>query len=408
MTTASRPKILAARLLTFAAVGLFACPLAAQDSLGDFQLRPGPTSTPQAQGPVTEGVPAPRVAPTPTPTPAPVPTIQPPVTATPVPVQVPTIAPVRAPATPAARTGAQATPAPTQSVAEPTLAPSPAAPSPTAPLALPTAAPPASAPAPASQVSAVPASAPASGTNWWRWVAGLVLLGAGAAAGYAFARRRRVTEEVVEAPEIERPRITPKPVTATSLMSDSSLVPSGSPAASAASLPPTSPPPLAPVPEGEGLSLALEARQMSLTLTAAALAYRVTITNNGRRRLTGVTVAGDMISAHSSLSEDEQRANVASELLPVHQIESLAAGETTQITGEFRLPFNRIRPIRKGKAALFVPLARLKVNTADGGNSTVLLTALVGQRSREPGAGLQPFRLDFGPRIYREVTQRIF
>ena len=117
---------------------------------------------------------------------------------------------------------------------------------------------------------------------------------------------------------------------------------------------------------------------------------------------------GDMISAHSSLSEDEQRANVASELLPVHQIESLAAGETTQITGEFRLPFNRIRPIRKGKAALFVPLARLKVNTADGGNSTVLLTALVGQRSREPGAGLQPFRLDFGPRIYREVTQRIF
>jgi len=38
----------------------------------------------------------------------------------------------------------------------------------------------------------------------------------------------------------------------------------------------------------------------------------------------------------------------------------------------------------------------------------VLLTALVGQRSREPGAGLQPFRLDLGPRIYREVTQRIF
>ena len=38
----------------------------------------------------------------------------------------------------------------------------------------------------------------------------------------------------------------------------------------------------------------------------------------------------------------------------------------------------------------------------------VVRTALVGQRSPRPGAGLQPFRLDMGPRIYREVTQRIF
>lgn len=194
-------------------------------------------------------------------------------------------------------------------------------------------------------------------------------------------------ERPLAVPEIERPR-----------------VPAGA-------VPPRAdppPPPPKPAPPGEGLSLALEARQLSLTLTSAALAYRVTLTNNGKTRLTGVTVAGDMISAHSSLSEDEQRASAASELLPVHEIESLAAGETTQITGEFRLPFTRIRPIRKGNAALFVPLARLKVNAADGGNGTVLLTALVGQRSRQPGAGLQPFRLDFGPRIYREVTQRIF
>ena len=74
-------------------------------------------------------------------------------------------------------------------------------------------------------------------------------------------------------------------------------------------MPPTPPPP---APEGEGLSLALEARQLSLTLTSAALAYRVTLTNNGKRRLTGVTVAGDMISAHSSLSEEAPSANASS------------------------------------------------------------------------------------------------
>ncbi|HEX7711928.1 MAG TPA: hypothetical protein VF418_13430, partial [Sphingomonadaceae bacterium] len=164
----------------------------------------------------------------------------------------------------------------------------------------------------------------------------------------------------------------------------------------------------APVSAGEGLSLALEARQLSLTLTSAALAYRVTLTNNGALPLTGVTVAGDMISAHASLPENEQLATAGSELQPCHEIARLGVGESTQITGEFRLPFTRIRPIRKGKAALFVPLARLRVDAAQGADGAVLLTALVGQRSREPGAGLQPFRLDFGPRIYREVTQRVF
>ncbi|MBS1240136.1 MAG: hypothetical protein H6R45_842, partial [Proteobacteria bacterium] len=66
------------------------------------------------------------------------------------------------------------------------------------------------------------------------------------------------------------------------------------------------------------------------------------------------------------------------------------------------------RAIRKGSAAIFVPLARLRVETAEGGNGALMRTALVGQRSPRPGAGLQPFRLDLGPRIYREVTQKIF
>jgi hypothetical protein len=402
MTTASRPKFLKRRLLAFAAASLLACPAAAQDSLGDFQLRPGPTNTPQPQGPVTEGVPRPRAAPTPTPTPtpAPVPTIAPPVAVTPVPVPVPAATPVPtrspAPSTPVARPTTQPVAAPPQNAAVP-------APQPTLPAASPSAVPvlplpPASsAPPPITQPSGAPVAAQGGGTHWWLWLAGLVVLVAAGAAAFVFARTRRATEGPLEVPEIERPRVPANAMTASSLAAASGLVP----AAPSAFAP-------APAPDDEGLSLALEARQLSLTLTAAALAYRVTITNNGKRRLTGVTVAGDMISAHSSLSEDEQRANAASELLPVHEIESLAAGETTQVSGEFRLPFTRIRPIRKGKAALFVPLARLKVNSGDGNAGTVLLTALVGQRSRQPGAGLQPFRLDFGPRIYREVTQRIF
>lgn len=395
MKSISRPRIWDGPLIALAAATLAAHPAAAQDSPNDFQLKPAPTETPQAQGPVTDGVPPPRVArpaPTPTPTPTPLPTIEPPA------VSVPTAAPATksAPRATAPTTAAK----PTANVAKPATVTLPPAtqPSPAqqpvasaSPLATPsisltaTPSPAAASPSPA---IAGASTAKSGGVGWWAWLGGLVLIGLGAAGGYVFAQRRRPAEGVLSVPEIERPKV---PVGAAPPRADA-----------------PAPPPPVPISPDEGLSLALEARQLSLTLTSAALAYRVTLTNNGTIPLTGVTVAGDMISAHASLTEDEQLATASSELQPVHEIASLGAGETTQVTGEFRLPFTSIRAIRKGKAALFVPLARLRVDAAEGGGGAVLLTALVGQRSREPGAGLQPFRLDFGPRIYREVTQRIF
>jgi len=147
---------------------------------------------------------------------------------------------------------------------------------------------------------------------------------------------------------------------------------------------------------------------MAITLTAATLSYRVTLTNMSKEVMEGVTVMGDMISAHASLPEDQQLATGDSELVTKHVIERLRPGESTQVTGEFRLNFPAIRPIRIGGALMFVPLARLRVETASRTMATMVRTALVGQRSLRPGAGLQPFRLDLGPRIYREVTQRIF
>jgi hypothetical protein len=232
--------------------------------------------------------------------------------------------------------------------------------------------------------------------GWWPYLSAGVLLGflLAGMAGLVFWRRRRV-ESPLAVPEIERP-----------LVPGRDLGPKPKPRSGQLPLPLA--PTVAPPPEGDAISLALEARQLSLTLTSAALAYRVTLTNNGPQRLTGIRVAGDMVSAHASLPREQQMANAASALDMCHELAGLAPGETAQVTGEFRLPFALMRPIRKGKAVMFVPLARLKVEAANTGNNAVFLTALVGQRSREPGAGLQPFRLDHGPRIYREVTQKIF
>ncbi|HZF46581.1 MAG TPA: hypothetical protein VEZ26_09600 [Sphingomonadaceae bacterium] len=210
----------------------------------------------------------------------------------------------------------------------------------------------------------------------------------GAAAGAAWFWLRNRSDPAIRVPQLQRPDLD----------------------AAAAAKPPATPAPAADkeTEEDAPLSLALEAREMAITLTAATLSYRVTLTNMSKEVMEGVTVMGDMISAHASLPEEQQLATDDSELATKHVIQQLRPGESMQVTGEFRLNFPAIRPIRKGSALMFVPLARLRVETASSTTGAIMRTALVGQRSLRPGAGLQPFRLDLGPRIYREVTQRIF
>ncbi|HSG34982.1 MAG TPA: hypothetical protein VLA37_10635 [Sphingomonadaceae bacterium] len=230
--------------------------------------------------------------------------------------------------------------------------------------------------------------------SWW-WLSVpllLVLIALVAIAVHVRQRRKQVPEIVV--PQVVKPQVRP------------SEAPQ---AAEQAPQPPPRPSPtpatIANTPEGP-LSIGIEARYLSISLTAATLSYRLTITNSAKTSLRDVVISGDMISAHSSISEADQIATETVELEQRHVIDRLPARESVQVSGEFRLPFTRIRPIRKGDAALFVPLARLRANAGEAG--TIVQTALVGQRSTRPGARLQPFRLDLGPRVYREVTQRIF
>jgi hypothetical protein len=223
----------------------------------------------------------------------------------------------------------------------------------------------------------------------------LFLLAAGAAAAFV-VRRRRASVDEIAVPEIEPPRVAPPQPEQQPLPLDDPQ-PMAPPAA-----------PLAPAADEGPLRIAIEVRQLNISLTAATLAYCVTLTNTARTTLRDVIVSGDMISAHSSIPEEDQIASIEGTLEERHRIERIPAGETAELTGEFRLPFTSIRAIRQGGAALFVPLARLRAEAREGGNGPVVQTALVGQRAERTGGGLLPFRLDLGPRIYREVTQRIF
>jgi hypothetical protein len=391
-------------LASLAALALGAPALAQQNgSVSDFQLpaeRPA-SQQDRAQGPVVEGVPAPRVA-RPTPTPVAVPPV----------VQVEVPASQTTPRDPFAAIDAMAQTRPTPTAQATGAVPATTATATSAageaPVA--TAVPGPSIDLPFATAPQSAETAPANVTSpaghipWWVWLAALVVVGViGAAAGWMWRGRR--SEVFLLPPPIERPRV-PEHVPERS----------GPPAELPKAPAPRAPQPL-PVaaiedddeePVESALRIALEPARLSVSLLNATLSYRLLLTNSGDHALRDISIDGDMISAHASLSQADQVAAPNSKLENRHLVRTLSPGETKVVSGDFALPLPLIRPIRKGDATLFVPLARLRI-VAGGADTQVLVqTSVVGQRSQRPGGGLRPFRLDLGPRIYSELGQRAF
>jgi hypothetical protein len=166
-------------------------------------------------------------------------------------------------------------------------------------------------------------------------------------------------------------------------------------------------PPATPVPSDsapEPLQVTLEPLRVSLTLMNATLAYRLEIANRGAAPIVGLAIGADMISAHASMTREQQLSGPGAGAATVQRIERIEPGESRIVEGEFRVPFSQIVPIRQGNAALLLPLARFRLEAE--GAAPVVRTFVVGQ----PGAGaaLQPFRLDLGPRVYPTLAQRAF
>lgn len=355
------------------------CAAAAQDTPpSSYQLPPAsPTPDPRLQGPVVEDHPV--AGPT-TSTPA-----------TPEPDTPPTAAPVIT-----QRTAPPATRAPM-----PSTAPSPTPPRSrdAAPLPAPSPQPQATAtttaPPPdgsASAAASEPVSAPAPPSRdtpgeSWPWYAAALALASGIAAGlFRLARRRRdrgspaVSQQSAEAPSPPAATLTPSP--------------------RPAPVPPVRPTAAAPV-----LTVTLEVRRFSATLVNASLDYRLRVVNTGALPLADIIIGGDMIGAHASLPPEAQFAHDGAALEARHRIATLGPGESAELSGTLRLPLAGAAAIRRGTAALFVPLVRLCARAGADGPSFAS-THVVGEVPARPGGGLRPFRLDLGPRIYPDVAQR--
>ena len=365
-----------------------------QPSLRDFQLPPEPTpsAAPQVEGPVDREGPviiAPQVIPTARPTTTPT------SRATPATTQTPSTRasnqPSNGAATPQSRAATQA-PAQvrTQSQATPTASlPSS--------VEQPQQLPPASLPDDDSLQSGQPTSEPALNNTappqaelagagdsgllgiawlWWLVAAALATL---ATAAYWFLRRRPDTAQII-APEIRKPVVPGKTAS------------EGETAAAAMTS------------DEPDLRVEAEAISLGRSFANATLSYSITLSNMGAQALRDVRIEADMTTAHSSLPVDQQLANTTTELPDLARIDMLVSGAAKQARGEFRLPVSQIKLIRQGKAALYVPLLRLRIH-ADG-IEPVVKTFVIGQTQGARGSRLTPFRLDEMAQIYREIGLR--
>ena len=392
LSLSCRPKLVP--LLALGMLSLAAPAHATPGTLRDFRLPPDPDTPAEQdapQGPVVPDVPASTqvLRPTPSPTSAATPTPAPTASAVvqPLPGPTPRISPPAVtPPWPAARPGPtrlaepQATP---PSAAAPSPAPeSSAQPSPTAP-----------SPSPRTLPSApLAAEEPEEAGLPWFWIAAALLALAALALTAWLLRRRTRPRGTAAVPQVERPALAPTPPPI--------------PAAEPASPVPTAPASPAEQPAAPGLQWELEPQRLSLTLMNATLSYRLILNNAGSEPLENLAITADMIAAHATLSHEQQLSGPDANAMQVASIARLEPGESRTVSGEFRLPFGQITPVRQGNAALLFPLARFRIEGA--GDEPVTRTFLVAQPPERPGAGLQPFRLDLGPRVYPNLAQRAF
>jgi hypothetical protein len=390
------PEKTTGRLALIAALSVLATSAQAQESgsVQGYRLPPAPSPTPTAAGPVDSDHPV--AAPTTT-TPAPEPIAAPPVIAPPAPATtVPTARPGTAAAPramPSAR--AQAQPQPAVDTATPT--------STSQPSIQPTVAPPilATEPVPTT-ASAAPAPAVTSTQDklHWLWIAVgtvLVLLLGGL---LRWRRRAGATKAFEYEPDAELQVAPSEPAPSP----PASLTP---PRREPAQAPSSSPPPPAPPPpstsELRPIEMQLEARHLSRAMVNATLAYRLTLTNRSGAPTGPLRIAGDIVSAHASLSAEEQLAPGDSALETIHEAPTLAPGESVTLSGELRMPIASILPINSGGSRVFVPLARFRAETQGSATTRVFV---IGQASEQPGGALRPFPLDRGPGVDRTLGQR--
>lgn len=148
------------------------------------------------------------------------------------------------------------------------------------------------------------------------------------------------------------------------------------------------------------------AKHASSTLMNAVVGYQIDIRNLAKGPIQNLKISGAMIQADHNVVDNA----AASQGLLLEELENLSAGKSETVSGEIRLPLNSFSPIIFQSQKLMVPLVLLRFDYDDQDGIPQVQTAnfLIGTEHNPPQAKMAPFRLDQGPKNYRNVSHRSF
>jgi len=349
--------------------------------LRDFQL-PGQRTTPPAEpAPTTTATPAPATTPART---APKPAAadakpraaatKPPRSTAPAATDVPRAAPAPAPVAVRPSPAPAVAAPPTQAAAPPVEAPS---------------APPAAAPAP------TPAAEPtrSSGFSWW-WLLLPLLAAAGA---LLFLRRRGRDEEALDLGGALLDRSSgPQPLP----VAEPAPEPEPEPEPAAA-------PVLGPVEAPRAwLELDIVPERAAATENETIVNYELVLRNAGAAVAGNIRIEAQMFNAGA----DGEIAEFFAAPLHAHSGSphvTIPPGEELRLGSAIGMSNDEVRTIEVQGRAIFVPMIAATVAYDwEGGTGRSSKSWLVGREAETPAAKMGAFRLDLGPRIYRQVGRR--
>lgn len=384
-----------------AALGL-AAPVGAYQEQPQEQGTVGPAeirdfSLPATRQPRPE--PAPTIAPLTPPVAQPEPTVA---TPTPAPTVTLTPAPPAEAATAAPTTrapsGRTTAPAPTQSGPAPTL-PQPQDPQEALPVApAPTIAPqplPQSAPIAEPPAAIAPEPEPEGGFPWLYLLLGAGVAGLGFLGWRRFAKAGEAPTEsfaIAAAPRARKPEPRPEPK------------PQRAPAPAAV----TAEPGAIGIVMRPWLEIEFKPDRATATADGAGVQYEIVIRNTGNAPARNVRLAAQMFNAGPELDKEiavffaatvDDRGAAPLTLLPRTEV---------RIQSQVGMPRAEMREIKVQGRSLFIPTVAFNLLYNWGRDKTgqTCSSHIVGREPETPSQKMAPFRLDLGPRTYRQVGQR--
>lgn len=396
---------LASSTTAFAQVVPDSVPANTQD-LRDFRIDT-PTPTPGVE---TPPVPAPTPAPVPSPAPAPAPEpVTPPVATAPAEAPV-ARTPRRVPPRPSVRPGANVTTPVADATPVQTPEPVAVVAEPEAPLTNAPATPVVSQvdPDTPGPLVAEPASETANSALW----IGFALLAALGIIAALVTKRLRRAVPVFEEPEVyagqdspENPFLEPEPdfVNEAPVAVEDPATIEDSAAAPIAAMHAARP----------QLDILFTPAAAGATDAQASVDYSLVVTNSGDAPASKVRMETRMIA----MGQDHDAALAAFFAQPLEKPTPVASaippGVEAAMRAQVTLPRDAVRPIQVRDRTVFVPLVAFNLlyewYDEQGGvqHGQTAMSYVVGRENRPPAAKMAPFRLDQGPKIYREVGQRV-